>query len=274
MRMPAGAAAPGADRWAHSLTMGRWMRQHGPRRLGPAARWPGTGRHHRYLRRHVDQTMPSYSWGPCVPAWSVAPLAPGSGADSLQRMVGMPGRDWSLSMKRGAGARPRLTGRSADRAGRFGCRPAAGTLVSLADGSAPRSGRRFSHRGRSTSSIRPAPPGSPRASCSRTACAGPMCSGVQRMPMARDMVTLVSTPLYSNTTLVVFCPDAGGGGTLVLMPKFDVAAFLQLASTHRCHPHDAGAGAIPAPDGLPNSTASTCRRFGEVLHQRTVQAPR
>ncbi|MBP6852608.1 MAG: acyl--CoA ligase [Rhodoferax sp.] len=50
---------------------------------------------------------------------------------------------------------------------------------------------------------------------------------------ASDMVSLVSTPLYSNTTLVVFFPTLAAGGTLVLMPKFDVAGFLQLASTHR-----------------------------------------
>ncbi|MFN7195677.1 MAG: class I adenylate-forming enzyme family protein, partial [Hylemonella sp.] len=42
-------------------------------------------------------------------------------------------------------------------------------------------------------------------------------------------VTLLSTPLYSNTTLVVFVPTLAYGGTVVLMGKFDAAAYLALA---------------------------------------------
>jgi long-chain acyl-CoA synthetase len=45
--------------------------------------------------------------------------------------------------------------------------------------------------------------------------------------------TLLATPLYSNTTLVVFFPTLAWGGTLVLMPKFDASAYLQLAQKHR-----------------------------------------
>ena len=48
-----------------------------------------------------------------------------------------------------------------------------------------------------------------------------------------DTVTLLSTPLYSNTTLVVFCPTIGRGGTVVLMPRFDARAYLELAQQHR-----------------------------------------
>ncbi len=49
-------------------------------------------------------------------------------------------------------------------------------------------------------------------------------------------VMLVSTPLYSNTTLVVFFPTLAFGGTVVLMPKFDAAAYLKLAqATHATH---------------------------------------
>jgi long-chain acyl-CoA synthetase len=48
-----------------------------------------------------------------------------------------------------------------------------------------------------------------------------------------DTVTLLSTPLYSNTTLVVFFPTLAFGGTVVLMPKFDAAAYLQLAQERR-----------------------------------------
>jgi acyl-CoA synthetase (AMP-forming)/AMP-acid ligase II len=48
-----------------------------------------------------------------------------------------------------------------------------------------------------------------------------------------DAVTLVSTPLYSNTTLVSFFPGVVLGGTVVLMPKFDAGAYLRLAERHR-----------------------------------------
>src|SRR5947209_1286633 len=44
-----------------------------------------------------------------------------------------------------------------------------------------------------------------------------------------DAVTLLSTPLYSNTTLVCFNPTFAGGGTIVLMKKFDARAFLELS---------------------------------------------
>ena len=46
-------------------------------------------------------------------------------------------------------------------------------------------------------------------------------------------VTVLSTPLYSNTTLVVFFPTLAFGGTVVLMPKFDAADYLRLAQTRR-----------------------------------------
>jgi long-chain acyl-CoA synthetase len=48
-----------------------------------------------------------------------------------------------------------------------------------------------------------------------------------------DAVTVQSTPLYSNTTLVCFNPTLAGGGTLVLMKKFDARGFLQLCQMHR-----------------------------------------
>jgi long-chain acyl-CoA synthetase len=46
-------------------------------------------------------------------------------------------------------------------------------------------------------------------------------------------ITLVSTPLYSNTTLVAFFPTIALGGTVVLMAKFDVVGYLRLAEHHR-----------------------------------------
>ncbi|MBN8491662.1 MAG: acyl--CoA ligase, partial [Burkholderiales bacterium] len=48
-----------------------------------------------------------------------------------------------------------------------------------------------------------------------------------------DTVTLLSTPLYSNTTLVIFFPTLAYGGTVHLMPKFDAAAYLKQAEALR-----------------------------------------
>ena len=45
--------------------------------------------------------------------------------------------------------------------------------------------------------------------------------------------TLISTPLYSNTTLVSVFPTLATGGTVVLMAKFDERAYLELAARHR-----------------------------------------
>ena len=41
-----------------------------------------------------------------------------------------------------------------------------------------------------------------------------------------DSTTLISTPLYSNTTLVAFFPPLAMGGTVLLMTRFDVAGYL------------------------------------------------
>ena len=46
-------------------------------------------------------------------------------------------------------------------------------------------------------------------------------------------VTLLSTPLYSNTTLISLLPTLALGGTAVLMRKFDVDGFLALAQAQR-----------------------------------------
>ncbi len=48
-----------------------------------------------------------------------------------------------------------------------------------------------------------------------------------------DAVTMLSTPLYSNTTLVTFLPTLGWGGTAILMKKFDARRFLELAEAHK-----------------------------------------
>ncbi len=49
----------------------------------------------------------------------------------------------------------------------------------------------------------------------------------------RGAVAILSTPLYSNTTLVSFLPALAGGGTVVLMPKFDARGFLELSQQYR-----------------------------------------
>src|SRR3546814_18327974 len=46
-------------------------------------------------------------------------------------------------------------------------------------------------------------------------------------------VTILSTPLYSNTTMASFLPTLGSGGRAVLMKKFDARGFLELASRER-----------------------------------------
>ena len=48
-----------------------------------------------------------------------------------------------------------------------------------------------------------------------------------------DTISLASTPLYSNTTLVAVLATIGVGGTTILMPKFDVLQFLEIARRER-----------------------------------------
>ena len=48
-----------------------------------------------------------------------------------------------------------------------------------------------------------------------------------------DAVTLIATPLYSNTTLVSLLPTLAWGGTAALLPKFDATDYLDLAEAVR-----------------------------------------
>ena len=48
----------------------------------------------------------------------------------------------------------------------------------------------------------------------------------------RDAISLVSTPIYSNTTLSAMLPALAGGGRLILMERFDAGRFLHLAESH------------------------------------------
>ncbi len=46
-------------------------------------------------------------------------------------------------------------------------------------------------------------------------------------------VTLLATPLYSNTTLVSFFPTLALGGCVIVMARFDAASYLSLAEKYR-----------------------------------------
>ncbi len=48
-----------------------------------------------------------------------------------------------------------------------------------------------------------------------------------------NAVTILSTPMYSNTTMASFLPTLGSGGKIVLMKKFDARGFLELAERER-----------------------------------------
>ena len=56
---------------------------------------------------------------------------------------------------------------------------------------------------------------------------------IRRGVYPADAVTMLSTPLYSNTTLVSYLPTISNGGTVVMMPKFDAEQFLKLLEKHR-----------------------------------------
>ena len=55
---------------------------------------------------------------------------------------------------------------------------------------------------------------------------------MSRFGLDGDAINLVSTPMYSNTTLVSVLPTLFYGGTLVLMSKFDARRFLEMAERY------------------------------------------
>ena len=55
----------------------------------------------------------------------------------------------------------------------------------------------------------------------------------ERYQMTTDSVTLIATPLYSNTTLVAVLPCLAAGGRVHMVPKFSVAGYLELAASLR-----------------------------------------
>ncbi len=56
---------------------------------------------------------------------------------------------------------------------------------------------------------------------------------VRALFSSSETVAILSTPLYSNTTLVVFLPTLASGGKTVLMPKFNSLEFLQLSEREK-----------------------------------------
>ncbi|PCI06059.1 MAG: 4-coumarate--CoA ligase [Hyphomicrobiales bacterium] len=57
---------------------------------------------------------------------------------------------------------------------------------------------------------------------------------VQEHGYTNETRTLLSTPLYSNTTIVALLPTLVAGGTVVLMPKFDASKYLELVEKEHC----------------------------------------
>nr|MDH4375677.1 class I adenylate-forming enzyme family protein [Ramlibacter sp.] len=55
----------------------------------------------------------------------------------------------------------------------------------------------------------------------------------ERYQMTTDSVTLIATPLYSNTTLVAVLPCLAAGGRVHMVPKFSVSGYLELAASLR-----------------------------------------
>lgn len=59
---------------------------------------------------------------------------------------------------------------------------------------------------------------------------------MRRAPFAgydSSAICLISTPLYSNTTLVGFLPALGGGASVILMPRFDARRFCEIAEARK-----------------------------------------
>ncbi len=61
-----------------------------------------------------------------------------------------------------------------------------------------------------------------------------LCQVSQAFGYGLDAVTILSTPLYSNTTIVALLPTLAWGGTVVVMRKFDAAEYLALVERERC----------------------------------------
>ena len=60
-----------------------------------------------------------------------------------------------------------------------------------------------------------------------------LATGLMSLGITSEAITLVATPLYSNTTITTWWPTLCAGGTLMIMPKFDAEGVLQLIQEHR-----------------------------------------
>ncbi len=58
-------------------------------------------------------------------------------------------------------------------------------------------------------------------------------NGCQQFGFVPGAVTLVSTPLYSNTTMTAWLPSIAYGATSVMMSKFDARRFLEISQRER-----------------------------------------
>ncbi len=162
----------------------------------------------------------------------VAPLAPGATSDSLAGML------------RDAGARLLFTDREVAQA--LGARAAALPRIALDDSTAGRSWTSWLAAPGTPAPVVNVAPDWPFNIIYSSGTTGEPKGIVQPHGMrwahvqrgatygyGPDTVTLLSTPLYSNTTLVVFFPTLAYGGTALLMGKFDAAGYLGLAARER-----------------------------------------
>jgi acyl-CoA synthetase (AMP-forming)/AMP-acid ligase II len=58
-------------------------------------------------------------------------------------------------------------------------------------------------------------------------------NGIKLLGFDRDSVNIVSTPLYSNTTIVAWLPTIYAGGANLMVAKFDARGFLDLVQRRR-----------------------------------------
>jgi len=75
--------------------------------------------------------------------------------------------------------------------------------------------------------------GQPKGIVHTHALRGVMCMGLKAFGFAPGKVTLISTPLYSNVTMITWLPSMCTGTTVVLMEKFGADAFLRSCEKER-----------------------------------------
>ena len=242
----------------------------GPHRGQPAARRPGAPATRSRSAPPHRCNYAAVFLGALRAGVAVAPLAPGSTPASLARMH---------RGRRG----PRCCSSTRPTADVIGPAAAGGIPRIALDGSAAgRALRRLAGAGRraararsscspprpSTSSIRPAPRASPRASCRATACAGRTCSAARKLRVR---------PRHGHAAVDAALLQHHAGGVLpdhrlrrLRGPDAEVRRGGLPAARRAAprHAHHAGAGAVPAPDG-----AARLRRARPVVASSSSSAP-